>query len=524
MWIAIGAVVCLVLASHGYNMLHFPYLEDDEGTYFSQGWAVFHLGRLSPYTFFYDHAPLGWIQIGLWQLVTGNQRFGYDLASGRILMLLVQIASALLVLAIGRRASGKVWVGLLAAAMFSLSSYGIFYHRRILLDNIATFWLLVSIYMLTGSVTLRRVWLSGIALGIAALTKEVALAAIPALAILAARQAPRSSRAFAVTGWLALSLSICSTYLLLALLKGEFFPAGTMLGGHHPHVSLLCSLEWQASRAPDGGILDPASKFWLAASSWAHAEPLLVICGTTAAIIASASWRDPLLSMLGWTVLSLWLFLGRGGVVLDFYLVPLLPLLALSLALVLDRVSGFYRGLPTRIAGQLAAAVIGVTVLACGFLLVVGHKRTGGGLWTENSVRGQLQAVSWIRRHLPADSRMVIDNYMWNALHYPPHGEPRFANADYYWKVGEDPQVQSQHFNRDWHNVNYVISTPQLVSDARAQGFPIVVPALEHSVLLAAFNTGGWRVEVRRVDPRVRGQLQLPRVNREQLPGCMTYT
>ena len=104
--------------------------------------------------------------------------------------------------------------------LFSLSPYGIVYHRRILLDNIAGFWILVSLYPLAGQVTLRKIWLSGIAIGIAVLSKEIAIAAIPALAVLVARRSPRPSRLFAVTGWLALSLSICFTYVMMALLKG----------------------------------------------------------------------------------------------------------------------------------------------------------------------------------------------------------------------------------------------------------------------------------------------------------------
>jgi 4-amino-4-deoxy-L-arabinose transferase-like glycosyltransferase len=133
---------------------------------------------------------LGWIQIAFWQLIPGGLGLNDALATDRVLMLLFQLGSALLVLAIGRKASGKVWVGLLAAALFSLSAYGIPYHRRVLLDNIATFWLLVSLYLLVGEVTLRRIWLSATAIGIALLSKEVAVAAIPALAVLAARQSP----------------------------------------------------------------------------------------------------------------------------------------------------------------------------------------------------------------------------------------------------------------------------------------------------------------------------------------------
>jgi hypothetical protein len=422
-----------------------------------------------------------------------------------------------LVFAIGRRSTGKIWVGLLAATLFSLSTYGIFYHRRILLDNIATFWLLLSIYLLVGPVTLRRVCLSGIAIGIAVLSKEIAVAAIPALAVLAARQSPRSSRPFAITAWLALALGICFIYPLMALLKGELFAAGTTLGGTHPHVSLLCSLQWQASRTSKGGFLR-------AAGGWAHEEPLLVIVGTAAAA-ASVIFlrRNRLVSMLGWTVLSIWIFLARSGYQLDFYLVPLLPLLALSIALVLHASAARVRALlPSRLGRVTSAGILAAAIAGCGLLVLVGYERSEKALWTAHPVDGGEQAVSWIRRHIPPSSRMLIDNFMWQDLHVPPSGAPKFPDAQYYWKAGEDPQIQRQGFHNSWRNVDYVISTPQLFADAQ-NSLPLVTPALEHSLLVKAFNSGGWSVEVRRVDPWAPDQFKLPHV-RAQLPSCMTYS
>jgi len=523
LWIAIGGVVALVVLSQGINMLHYPYLEDDEGTYFSQAWAVFHLGRLSAYTYIYDHAPLGWIQIAIWQALTFGHRFGYALASGRVLMLVYQAGSAVLVLLIGERTSGKTSVGLFAATIFSLSTFGIFYHRRILIDNVATFWMLLSLFLLVGRVTLRRVWLSGITIGVAILSKEIAVAIVPALAVLAARQTPRLNRLFAVGGWLALAFGVCLTYVVMAALKGELFAAGTALGGHQPHVSLLCSIQWQASRASDGGILDPSSGFWQSTGSWAHSEPLLVLGGSCAALASViALRRNVVVAMVGWCVISLWLFLGRGGVTLPFYLVPVLPFLALSLAFVVHEAIAASRRLrrapPGLPAGLTALAIAGSAVLA-----LVAYERSDRGLWTKDPVAGQVSAVTWLQRHVPPSSRLVIDEYMWDELHAPPAGAPRYADAQYYWKVGEDPAVQRRGFEDNWRTVNYVVTTPQLVYDTIHNGFPIVTPALEHSVAVAAFNTGGWQIEVRRVEPDAPARLSLSAARGGTQPRCMTY-
>ena len=92
-------------------------------------------------------------------------------------------------------------------------------------------------------------------------------------------------------------------------------------------------------------------------------------------------------------------------------------------------------------------------------------------------------------------------------LHAPPAGDPTFPDAQYYWEVGEDPKVQRRDFGDNWRTVNYVVSTPQMIVDDSQQDFPIVTPALEHSRPIADFDTGGWPVEVRRVEPDVRARL-----------------
>lgn len=518
------ALIALVLTAHAWNMLHFPYLEDDEGTYFSQGWAVFHLGRLAPYTYFYDHAPIGWIQIGLWQLLTGNSHFAYELASGRVLMLLYQAGSVLLVYAIARKVSGSSWVALLAVAVFGLSSYGIYYHRRILLDNVAGFWMLVSLFLLVGRVTLPRVWLSAVALAVAVLSKEVAVAVLPAMAVLVARQTPRPSRPFAVIGWLLVVGALISLYPLLALLKGELFPSGSAFASSRPHVSLLCAVQYQASRGSDAGILGSSSAFWHAASGWIYREPLLVIGGSGAAMLAvSVFRRRRVVAMIGWMVLSLWLFLGRGGPVSDFYLIPLLPLLALCLALIAgDCVSALRERAPAAAARRVSAAAIALVVCLCMACVAVAYDRSGTGLFTRNPVGAQVAAVRWVQTHVAPSSNMIIDMYMFADLHYPRGGAPAFPHAEYYWTAADDPGVSRGVLHGDWRQVRYIVTTPQLLYDARLNGFPIIVPALEHSIAIADFDSGGEQVQVRRVDPSVTVTSFASSSHEKAPPTCMT--
>ncbi len=92
-WLVLG-LVAVGLVSHGLNMFQYPALNrfDDEGIYPSQAWAILREGHLSPYTYFYDHAPGGWILLAGWMAVTGGPHaFGGAIDSGRVLMLLLHL-------------------------------------------------------------------------------------------------------------------------------------------------------------------------------------------------------------------------------------------------------------------------------------------------------------------------------------------------------------------------------------------------------------------------------------------------
>src|SRR5574340_720944 len=71
--------------SHGYNLFQYPLYITDEGIYMEQAWSVLRLGTLSPYTYFYDHAPAGWLAIAAWVdlLPRQFQTFGMSINAGR---------------------------------------------------------------------------------------------------------------------------------------------------------------------------------------------------------------------------------------------------------------------------------------------------------------------------------------------------------------------------------------------------------------------------------------------------------
>jgi hypothetical protein len=415
---------------------------------------------------------------------------------------------------IARRATRSPLAGVIATLAFSLSAFGLYYQRRVILDNIAAFWMLLSIYLLTSErLTLLKVWASAVALAISILSKELTVFLIPVMTYFVWWRSHRSQRTLATTGWFIIVCSICSTYVLMALLKGELFPPGTAFSPGGDHVSLLGTLMFHAGRERDGGLLYWNSDFWNTYRTWAVDEPLLTLGGSLAMLISALllPWQR-MVGILGLATLSLFAFLARGGITLGFYLVPLLPLLAINLAAVIALMVQLLQGWLTRGPRPIAALRYGLPAVALvggmsGLMMgyqsaSLGYSSNPWSLWNNKQAQVQSIAVNWARENLPPDSTIIIDQSMWIELQGPPDDGPRFTRAHYYWKVDRDPEITDGIFESRWQEADYLITTLQLVGDATRAKLDVTNTALENSVLVARFDTGGWPVEVRRVVPQ----------------------
>lgn len=565
--VMLAGVVVVALAGHGINLFDFPYYHDDEGIYMAQAWAVASQGTLAPYTYWYDHAPLGWVQLAIWSLVTGGfSTFGTAIESGRLFMLAMHAGSTILVYTIARSVSGRAWVALLAALLFTLNGYGLFWQRRVMLDNIAAFWMLVSVALLVvGRPSLKRVWLSAVVLGISVLSKEVTVFLIPVMSYLAYQRVHRVQRWFAAIGWPAIAGSLVSLYLLFAALKGELFPTGTLLGGDTEHVSLFGTLAWQTGRGKDAGVFQPDSQFWnIVNGNWAVYEPLLVVGGTLAAMgLSVLVRRDVRMGAIGLLSLSLWAFLARGGIVYDQYLLPLVPLLALSLALALGaagslvattvrRVSRWADEDVRRVRSQIQRRTGKMAAFSARSgrdrqrkadrrqsgrqLPGVGHQGAGSSP-AAPALRGVLPFVAvavvipllltgyrnpnfgaagdmfsyWSSRQA-SGQRAALD---WVYGHISPSSAivmdasfyvdlhdwsgAEYTLAHHYFKVDLDPEIRDGVFEGTWRNVDYVLADATLKHQAEWDELTIVLEAIEHSTPIIGFNSG-WPIDVLRVN------------------------
>ena len=226
-WGVVALAFALVtgLLTHGYHLFSYPLYSTDEGIYVERAWAVIREDRLSPVTYFYDHAPGGWLMLAAWEFLLPKhfEMFGNPVNSGRVLMLLVHLASVFFLFEIARRLSGGLLAPVIATFLFNFSPLAVYYQRMVLLDNLMVVGVLLSIYLLLLSrARLFAGFWSGLAFGISVITKENAIFFAPTLIYLLSRRTKGDpSRRFAITLWLfAAGMSVLA-YLLYATLKGE---------------------------------------------------------------------------------------------------------------------------------------------------------------------------------------------------------------------------------------------------------------------------------------------------------------
>lgn len=501
--LVITGLVLVRLLAHGLNMFGYPArsLLEDEGIYISQAWAVLKEQRLSPYSYTYDHAPGGWLLTALWMRLSGGlHSFGDSSNSGRVFMLVLHLLMVVLLYRLARRLECGLVASALAVLLFSISPLALFFQRLLLLDNIMLAGVLLSLnWLFDQRERLSRIIWSGLIFGLAILSKETAVFLIPAMLLIVwhhQRQRRHHGR-FALVAWLLPMLMVVSWYPLYAALKGELLPAGLSLNlflfkieTPVNRASLLQTVIWQAQR-DGGGFLNPDNLFWQTLrNDWLRRDPLLVTAASLAIVVNLVRGRRYQVALLvGLLGLLPMLYLGRGGIVFNYYILFALPFLCLNLALLLTWGLSY---LPRRLSPVAGLALAG--------LLVVFHWQALQPFYTTNPSRASHQALEWIRQNLNADSLIVTHDTLWTDLRDPPPGVTAFPNLLSHWKVGLDPAVRTWLLNDDPRKIDYLLTTPDLELRFRQTNNTMALRALEMAQLIHSWEVDGtvinlWQVK-----------------------------
>lgn len=470
---------------HIYNLFDYPQYEMDEGTYMASAWSILQ-GQITPYPYGYGHPPLAWLQLGLLvQPLGGFFTFGSALNAGRVVMLAYLLGSTILVYLIVRHLGGGRGTGLLALIIFAISPLSVVYHRQVLLDNISTFWLLLAIYFLIShGQHLLFVFLAALALGCSILSKEVFLFFLPATLYTVWLVTTPFQRKFAMVNFLYVVLATGSTFLLLATLKGELFPYSWQLPGDtHPHLSLIQTYIEQSQRGTLEGSVTGAFTQWL------RADPILTLCSFIPALFnLTVHFKRRGHRLMALFTFSFWLLLLRGGVVLPFYFIPLIPLAAINTALALESLS-------QRIEKAARLPILHLALPGCLIIILLGYNsQYMPALFTQHPTSAQHEVVNWIRDTIPQDAFIVINSYLYMDLHVPggagTRGDATYPLAHMHFNVASDPEIRHTLLKNDWRHIDYLVVDNDMLIDINTRPeMDLLKEALHHSKLRAQFHT-----------------------------------
>jgi endoglucanase len=516
--LALAAALLIAALFTGYNMFRYPNYELDEGTYMGTAWAMFEQGQLSNYTYTYDHPLLGWFQIGAFsELVGGFLAFGSSINTGRVLMLAVAVLSTLLVFSLLRRASGYATAALIGAVFFAVSPLGVGLHRQVWLDNLMTLWLLVSLYaLIAANGRLWRIVVSALAFGLAFWSKEIAVVFLPGMFYLAYVVAHPANRRFAFTLWGVATAAAMSFFFLLATLKDELLPPGVLWSSPEPHVSLIETFGYQFSRGGNGPFFSPESDFRTNFGLWMDIDPLIMLGGLAAAGIGLLFFRrDKFFFGVSLLTLSFVLLLGRGGVVLYFYVIPLLALLALALGLLAGHVMsamgamgsmGAKRLGAVRLRPGLAKYPAALAILGLTAFLVIRAVPANYVNFTGDSTSSQNAATRWVAQNLPNESAILMDAYPWADLRAEELvGDEPFEDAHYPLTALQDPSIYGPVLQTPG-DVDYLLYSPTnnysfswIDGQLNEIDLPLVSEARESSDNIRTFTSENWEMNLLRV-------------------------
>jgi 4-amino-4-deoxy-L-arabinose transferase-like glycosyltransferase len=526
----ISGLLLVVGVVQGWNILDYPAISDDEGTYLAQGWAVATGEGLAHYTYWYDHPPFAWMQLAaLRWLPALLLPDTLTVASARFVMLLVAVVSAALLYVLARRHGLRAWTATLAVVLFSLSPLAVTMQRQIYLDNFAVMWVLAA-FVLARSPQ-RNLWhhaAAGTCAALAVLSKETIAIVLPALVVALWQGSHPSTRKFTLTAFVCTIAPLIALYPLYALLNGELFPGDE-------HVSLLGALLFQVKdRAGSGSFLHPGDGARQLLDSWLYQDPVIVLAGVVAVALALASRRLRAPAIAG--VILVLMAIRPNGYLPAMYVIQVLPFFALCLAGLVGLAAAWSGGrrrppletpawlrcsapsrlrlqAPSRLrfgapawligavdrvaAGAWSRLVAEVAIVLAAVAVVApwwaaGHARAA----TDSANDGYAAAVNWIDREIPdkAAARILVDDAIW--LDLVEDGFTPGTGAIWFYKADLDPAV-AKTLPNGWRDVDWVVSSPIVRQEEGT--LPTVDGAVAHSTPMAVFGTGDDRIEVRKV-------------------------
>ncbi|AEH11648.1 MULTISPECIES: glycosyltransferase family 39 protein [Protofrankia] len=543
--LAVLIVVCGLV--HGINQDGWPgRVNDDEGTYTAQAYAMEYWGQIAHYTYWYDHPFGGWLLIAVYTTLThAFERAPTAVAAARECMFVVHLVSCALLYLLARRLALRRVFSAAAVLLFSLAPLAVWYQRMAFLDNIAVMWVLAA---LVCAASPRRsagaaIW-AGVFMAFAFWSKETTLILLPAVYLLLRQNRDRRNWRFVRQNFLGFLTVICGLYVLYAVIKNELFEGAS-------HVSLIGATRWQLfDRPASGSLLNADSSTRSMANLWLEIDPYLLCAGVIAAFPALFVRRLRVVAILLLIQLA---FMFRNGYMPYAYVTAMLPFAALCVAGMLDALLPYYRP-PTANAardrsGDMAGsalhdpprdpapavetrslsrrppisaltlasaptsasfaaplpaaaepAVLGTwirlvavaSIVTAGLLTLPEHwaPKLHTALTADDSAPSR-EAARWYIENIPDGNIVVTDDNIWTDLELA----GKKPEPIWFYKLDLDPAVREK-LKNGWQDVDYFILgdlTPVTLND-----LPMVAEGLRNSIVVKSFGAHG-EIAVRKV-------------------------
>lgn len=490
LWFDISAIFVLIAMTAvvwAWNAQLYPAFGDDEGTYISQANAV-PGGELAPYTYWYDHPPLGWLQLAF---VTWIPRvLGLTdtsvIGGSRYMMVLAGMACVPLIYMIARRVGMYRVFAVAAVALWAFSPLAIAQGRQVYLDNIALAWLLLAFALAMSP--RKHLWHyigAGVAFGAAILSKETTAIFGPALLWAVVQYSWVKTRAMSVIVFLSAGAITLITYPVYAVLKGELFPSET-------RVSLWDALAFQfVDREGSGSVFTDGTARRLIVEGWLYYDRWLILGGLVATVVMLIQKPTRPIGLA--VVMAVLPVALMNGYLPTMYIIAVLPFLAIALAGVFDFAFKSANRITVRPLRAVAYGLVAATAVAGMWHVYPERDLTTREVMVNDANVDWRAARAWMGENIPRDQVLMTDMTMWNdAVHdgwTPPWG------VVWHNKVQLDPSFYTA-YPEGTSAIDWVVVSPIMRSDIQNLGMTEVQAIINKSTVVAEF--GGY--EIRRTN------------------------
>ncbi len=296
----------------------------------------------------------------------------------------------------------------------------------------------------------------------------------------------KESRLFSSLNWLFIACATISIYLLYALIKGELVPEAWLpefMRTYQERVTLVDTLRFHLGRGNDLPFWKAGSDFYNMSWSWYDKDPFLVftvIWSSIAGIIMSIFYK-PARFVAGFLAISWW-FLLRGGFVIDFYILPIIPFAGIMLGMLFMHFLKL-----TKIESHSMKFIVTTCffVVLSSIFLSLSYR-----LYNINETKPQLDSMEWVKANIPADSKIVIDTALVLDFQNKEGGKTPVAFVDAHpnWKAEKDPEIYNQKLQKDWRNIDYVLLTHETLKQIKNGEFILLDRYIDSADIIAEWE------------------------------------